>query len=203
MLQEKKTSRLDAIATVRSGLVLSRKQATGEEGIPYRLLTLRAVHPEGRIEADKLGVFHAAGRLPEEYVAQEEDIVIRLTEPYTAVLVDATTAGMVVSSNFTLVRVGGEPRKILPGYLFWLLNTRGVKRDIYGHSAGNMLGAIHPRYFAGMEIELPPIARQRTIAALHALALRETVLLRRLAEEKRRHCNLAIAKAMNETTEGM
>ncbi|MBQ7252241.1 MAG: restriction endonuclease subunit S [Kiritimatiellae bacterium] len=202
MIHPKNATRLDAIASVRSGVVLARKQATGEGGIPYRLLTLRAVHPEGRIEGDKLGVFHAAGRLSEEYVAQAEDIVIRLTEPYTAVLVDETTAGMVVSSNFTLIRVGREPRRVLPGYLFWLLNTRAVKRDIFGHSAGNMLGAIHPRYFAGMEIELPPIAQQRAIAALHSLALRETVLLRRLAEEKRRYCDRAIARAMNENTEG-
>ena len=192
--------KLGNIATVRSGLVLSRKQAREPSDIRYPLLNLRSINPRGYIEADQLDVFAAAEYLSPEYLSQIGDVIVRLTAPYTAILIDKVTAGMVISSNFVIIRA--DRRELLPEYLFWLINTPKIKRSIYENTSSNMLGAIKAKYFSDFEVPSLPIAKQQQIAAIHELALKETKLLRQLADEKERYYSLLIDRAYKEMERG-
>lgn len=193
-MTEKMTgTRLCDIAEVRCGLVLSRKQAREATDAKYRLLNLRAINADGTVKETALDEYYATERLSAEYLTQVGDIIVRLTTPYTAVLVDETTSGMVVSSNFVIIRV--HSRIVLPAYLFWIINTYKVKHAIFENTSSNMLGAINPRFFASLEITLPSIERQRIIADMNLLALKEAALFRRLAEEKRRYCEWICGEA--------
>ena len=107
---------------------------------------------------------------------------------------------MVISSNFVIIRT--DRRELLPEYLFWLLNTPDVKRSIYENTSGNMLGAIKAKFFAEFEIAPLPISDQQKIAAMNTLALEETRLLRRLADEKERFYSMMIDRANNELKRG-
>ena len=192
--------KLGNIATVRSGLVLSRKQAREPSDIRYPLLNLRSINPGGYIEADQLDVFVAAEYLSPEYLSQIGDVIVRLTAPYTAILVDKVTAGMVISSNFVIIRA--DRRELLPEYLFWLINTPKVKRSIYENTSSNMLGAIKAKYFSDFEVPSLPIAKQQQIAVMNELALKETKLLRQLADEKERYYSLLIDRAYKKMERG-
>ena len=192
--------KLGNIATVRSGLVLSRKQAREPSDIRYPLLNLRSINPGGYIEADQLDVFVAAEYLSPEYLSQFGDVIVRLTAPYTAILVDKVTAGMVISSNFVIIRA--DRRELLPEYLFWLINTPKIKRSIYENTSSNMLGAINAKYFSDFEVPSLPIAKQQQIAVMNELALKETKLLRQLADEKERYYSLLIDRAYKEMERG-
>lgn len=192
--------KLGNIATVRSGLVLSRKQAREPSDIRYPLLNLRSINPGGYIEADQLDVFVAAEYLSPEYLSQVGDVIVRLTAPYTAILVDKVTAGMVISSNFVIIRA--DRRELLPEYLFWLINTPKIKRSIYENTSSNMLGAIKAKYFSDFEVPSLPIAKQQQIAVMNELVLKETKLLRQLADEKERYYRLLIDRAYKEMKRG-
>ena len=192
--------KLGNIATVRSGLVLSRKQAREPSDIRYPLLNLRSINPGGYIEADQLDVFVAAEYLSPEYLSQIGDVIVRLTAPYTAILIDKVTAGMVISSNFVIIRA--DRRELLPEYLFWLINTPKVKRSIYENTSSNMLGAIKAKYFSDFEVPFLPIAKQQQIAAINELALKEAKLLRQLADEKECYYSLLIDRAYKEMERG-
>ena len=192
--------KLGNIATVRSGLVLSRKQARESSDIRYPLLNLRSINPGGYIEADQLDVFDAAEYLSPEYLSQIGDVIVRLTAPYTAILIDKVTAGMVISSNFVIIRA--DRRELLPEYLFWLINTPKVKRSIYENTSSNMLGAIKAKYFSDFEVPSLPITKQQQIAAMNELALKETKLLRQLADEKECYYSLLIDRAYKEMKRG-
>ncbi|MDO5412773.1 MAG: restriction endonuclease subunit S [bacterium] len=192
--------KLGNIATVRSGLVLSRKQAREPSGIQYPLLNLRSVREGGYIDLAETDVFDATEYLSPEYVSQIGDVVVRLSMPYTAVLIDQSTAGMVISSNFVIIR--SDRREFLPEYLFWLLNTPDVKHSIYENTSGNMLGAIKAKFFTEFEIAPLPISDQQKIAVMNTLALEETRLLRRLADEKERFYSMMINRANNELKRG-
>ena len=192
--------KLGNIATVRSGLVLSRKQAREPSDIRYPLLNLRSINPRGYIEADQLDVFAAAEYLSPEYLSQIGDVIVRLTAPYTAILVDKVTAGMVISSNFVIIRA--DRRELLPEYLFWLINTPKIKRSIYENTSSNMLGAIKAKYFSDFEVPSLPIAKQQQIAVMNELALKETKLLRQLADEKERYYSLLIDRAYKKMERG-
>lgn len=192
--------KLGNIATVRSGLVLSRKQAREPSDIRYPLLNLRSINPGGYIEADQLDVFDAAEYLSPEYLSQVGDVIVRLTAPYTAILIDKVTVGMVISSNFVIIRA--DRRELLPEYLYWLINTPKVKRSIYENTGSNMLGAINAKYFSDFEVPSLPISKQQQIAAMNELALKETKLLRQLADEKERYYSLLIDRTYKEMKRG-
>ena len=173
------------MATVRSGLVLSRKLSRVPTKYRYPLLNLRSIAPEGYIDTTFLDVYDAIERLAVDYLTQKNDVVIRLSAPYTSVLIDDETNGMLISSNFVVIRT--DNKSISAEYLFWLLNTSKVKRQIFENTSSNMLGAIKPKFFADFEIDLLPMEDQKKIAALNKLARRERFLLTALAREKEKY----------------
>ena len=99
-----KRVKLSDWAEIRSGLVLARKQSTSPTPNNYKLLTLKSINPKGYIEEDLLDDYFAIERLNENYISQMGDIVVRTSSPYTAVLIDKETQGIVVSSYFTIIR---------------------------------------------------------------------------------------------------
>ena len=177
--------KLGTVATIRRGLVLSRKLSRELSPFRYPLLNLRAIHPDGYILPGSLEVFYATEPLRQEYLTQQGDIIIRLSIPYTAILIDANMVGMVVSSNFAIIRLNQD--YMLPEYLLWLLNTPDIQKKIYESSSSNMLSAVRPTFFAELEILPLTLSGQEKIAKLYLLAKRETRLLKKLADEKERY----------------
>ena len=192
--------KLGEMAIVRSGLVLARKQARGSTGIRYPLLNLRSISPEGSIDHSQLDVFDAVEHLASEYVSRVDDVIVRMSSPYTAVLIDETSAGIVISSNFIIIHCNKSI--ILPEYLFWLLNRPEMKRAIYENTSSNMLGAVKAKFFTEFDLLPLPMEDQRKIAAMNALAIKETQLLHRLASEKKQYYNQLINNIYEEMKRG-
>lgn len=174
--------KLEELSSVRSGLVLSRKQSKETTNFQYPLINLRSVLPDGTIDLAETEIYHAIEPLKKEYLSQKEDIVMRLTAPYTAILIDQATENMVISSNFVVIRV--ERHLLLPEFLFWFLNTQRVKRTIYENATSNMLSAVNAKFLSNLEVELPPVEMQKKIAQLNLLARRESQLLKKLTKAK-------------------
>ncbi len=192
----KQTSiRLGSFISARSGLVLSRKEARKEPGLRYPALNLRSVLPDGSIDLAQTDVFVAAEILPQACLTQSGDIIIRLTAPYTAVLIDADTAGLVISSNFLVMRI--TDAAILPAWLAWYLNTPAIRRAIYANTTSNMLGAVRAGFFTHLEIHLPPLHKQEAMARLHELGRREIRLLHQLAQAKEQYAQLLLEQIYN------
>ena len=174
--------KLQSLAGVRSGLVLSRKQSKEPTDYRYPLINLRCIQQEGNIDLHKADIYEAKESLKEEYLSRQGDIVVRLTAPYTAVLIDDTTSGMVISSNFVVIRI--EDKRLLPEYLFWLLNTQKVRHKIYENTTSNMLGSLKAKFLMDFELVLLPIEVQLQIAQLNLLATTESLLRKEFADEK-------------------
>lgn len=174
--------KLQDFASVRSGLVLSRKQSKEPTDYRYPLINLRCIRQEGNIDLNEADIYEAREPLKKEYLSRQGDIVVRLTAPYTAVLIDGTTSGMVISSNFVVIRI--EDKRLLPEYLFWMLNTQKVKRRIYENTTSNMLGAVKAKFLADFELTILPFEEQQKIARLNLMAKKESQLLKKLEAEK-------------------
>ena len=177
--------KLGSVAQVRSGLVLARKQARGRTEYRYPLLNLKCIHPNGYIDTALCEMFDSVEYLNPEYLTHKGDVVIRLTVPYTAVLITDELEGYVIPSSFVVVRT--DRSIVIPEYLLWLLNSQQVKQRIYESAVSNMLGAVKPRYFAEFEMEEISISYQQILADLNQLVKREAQLLAKLAAEKERY----------------
>lgn len=192
--------KLGSVAQVRSGLVLARKQARERTDYRYPLLNLKCIHPSGYVDTTLCEMFDSVECLNPEYLTNKGDVVVRLTIPYTAVLITEELAGYVIPSSFVVVRT--DRSALLPEYLIWLLNSQKAKKKMYESAVSNMLGAVKPRYFAEYEIEEIPVSKQKIIADLNQLTKRETQLLKKLAEEKQKYYDHVIAHVHNELKRG-
>ena len=193
-----KRLRLDDLVSVKTGLVLARKQAKHPSDViaKYRQLNLKAIDSKGYIDENNLEEFCANERLKAEYLTQPGDVIVRLTTPYTAVLIDEEFAGMVIPSHFIVIRTRGK--KILPEYLYWLLNTDKVKSSLLQNVSSIMIGTVKPASYAEMEIELLTLEDQRKISDMNMLAKKEIHLLDRLMGQKELYYKEAIDKVQKE-----
>lgn len=188
---------LNGFASVRSGLVLSRKKSKGGEGELYALLTLRSVKEEGVLDMSAVDMYVSTSVLPSVYQTAVGDVVVRLTWPYSAVLIDEQSSGMLVSSHFVIIRPDRE--KLNPGYLHWVLNRQSTRRLIYENTSANMLNAVRPQFFSELKISLPPMIEQRKIAELQLLTRRERILQEMLMQERSNLAKVLTEKIYNKT----
>ena len=182
--------KLSELAEIRSGFVLSRFRK-GEDEKPAacsRLLTLSAVNDaDAAIDMDALEEFSVKAPLSPEHVTRSSDIVLRLTVPYTAVLIGEAESGLAVPSTFIIIRV--KDGRADPAFLAWLLNRPRLRRDIERNTWTSVLKAVNVQYFNNLQIQLPPLAQQLSIAVVDRLARREARLLRELADAKSARAN--------------
>lgn len=177
--------KLKDLAIIRSGLVLARKESKQKSKHQYALLNLRSILPSGTIRMRTLDVFWATEALDDVYLSQIDDVIVRLSVPYTAVCIDKSTQDLVIPSNFAIIRT--ERSKILPEFLFWYLNRAQIKRQIYENTTSNMLAAIKPSFFADFELPDIDLRKQKRIAQIHRTARKEIKLLHDLADAKEQY----------------
>ncbi len=189
--------KLNELATIKTGLVMARKQAKQpcNEVVRYKQLNLRSIHPDGYIERTYVEDFGAKETLPAEYLTQSGDIVVRLTTPYTAVLIDEEWKGVVVPSHFVIIR---PDNRLLPEYLYWLLNTKKIREKLTQNVSSIMIGTIKPKSYACLDIEILSLEQQQRIARLNLLAKKELDLLERLKEQKKLYYETAIDRIQRE-----
>ena len=185
-------SKLSDCAEIRTGLILSRKLSREKSKNRYPLLNLKSFNDDATLNKQLLDVFDSTEALNDDYLTHIGDIIVRTSNPYTAILIDEKTSEMVVSSNFVIIRC--DNKQLLPEYLYWYLNTSEIKKDIFVNSAGNMLAAIKPQYFCDMSLMLPDLKEQRKIARINLIAKRELELLSQLREEKEKYYQACLEK---------
>lgn len=185
---------LSACAEIRSGLLLSRKMAKTENKSvkTYKQLTLKSINSNGTIDKTLLESFFSNEILSPSYLTHKGDVVVRLTEPYTAVCINEEMEDLVIPSHFIAIRPN---EKILDSdYLAWLLNNDSTKMQLKKKESGIALSLIKRSNYEELIIETIPLDKQQIIAEINKLAIRESELLIKLAEEK-----IKLAKAVNKT----
>ncbi len=185
--------------TIRSGLVVARKATREGNQYDYQQLTLKSFHPQCRLDRSQLADFKSGSPLEDRYLTQVGDVIVRLTMPYTAVLIDEQTAGLVVTSNFAILRQ--EDPIIYPKYLYWLMNSRAVKAALERDTASTMMGSIGPKSVGEISVVLPPMEQQKTMGDLYGLSLQEQWLLEQLIEEKSKYNRWVMETAQRQMRE--
>lgn len=186
--QDKKVGddmRLDEVATVRTGAVTGRKKA--EEGMRssfrYKMLNLKCIAAEGYIDLAFAEEYQAKEKLKPELFTQEGDVLIRLSFPYTSVLIDDNSCGLVVPSHFAIIRA--NRKEVLPEYILWFLRRESTYQQILQNSSGSTaFGTISSGFIGSLNIRIFPKEKQKALGQLLLLSNKEQELLYRLAKEK-------------------
>ena len=182
------------IAVVRTGLVTARKKklVASLQTYEYRLLNLKCIVEEGRIDKSNIESYELSEELKEDYLTRMGDILVRLSVPYTAVLIDQPDlCGIVVPSHFAIIRV--DNRYAVPEYVFWSLRRDKNRITMMQNSSGSTaFGTISSGLIASLPITLLPLHEQQIIGDLLHLSEREQELLNKLAEEKKMYSTLLL-----------
>lgn len=174
------------IAEVKTGLVLARKAADFYDAaaLKYKQLNLKCIREQGEIDIEAMDVYFSTEELGDNYLTRPGDVIVRLSAPYTAVLITDETQGIVVSSHFCMIRVREEYS--VPEYLKWLLNSQMVKAQIAKNSTGVTYASIKPSFYSELEIKPLTLEQQKKIALIYSTGQEELALLEALKENKER-----------------
>jgi restriction endonuclease S subunit len=193
--------KLNDIATIRTGLVLSRKKAALDdpEQYSYKQITLKSFSNSVTLQSDYFDDFVSIEKIDNKYLSQAGDIIVRLREPNTAVYIDAESAGLVVPSLFAIVSVD-EPN-INNTFLAYYLNSMEVKKVLERELKGTTIPMIKIKDLAELTLHLPSLNVQQNIVDLMLLSEKEITLLERLKEEKQRYSQAILETIIQQNKE--
>ena len=178
--------KLDEVAIVRTGAVTGRKKV--EEGMQpsfcYKMLNLKCIATEGYLNLDFVEKYPAKEKIKSELFTQKGDVLIRLSSPYTSVLIDDEKfCNLLVPSHFAILRA--DNKKILPEYILWFLHRESTYQQILQNSSGSTaFGTISSGFIGSLKIRVLPIEKQKALGQLLILSNKEQELLYRLAKAK-------------------
>jgi restriction endonuclease S subunit len=164
-----------------------------EHSFKYKALSLRDIGKDGVIESDGIQDYYSLELLKNEYFTRPGDILIRLSSPYTPILISESDKDLLVSSHFAIVRT---KKDIDSNFLYWWFNQN--KKQFYIFASGSsLLGTISSGYIADMRFNPPPLTKQKQIGQLIQLANKEQELFMRLAEKRKDIINQQLINLVN------
>lgn len=176
--------KLADIAGIRIGLVLSR-QKNSNQNIKkhfYKTLTLNSVTAGGTVDIPKLEECYVSNKISPKYLTKEGDVVIRLSEPNTAVFINTELAGLVIPSQFDIIEI--TRNDVLPEFLALALNSTPAKRQIDQYKSGTSIKTISTSQLLELEIDILSIEEQNRFIEINRLYQKEKKLLNELREQK-------------------
>jgi restriction endonuclease S subunit len=115
-----------------------------------------------------------------------------------AVLVEAVPDLTVALSPLVIIR--SRDSSILdPGYLHWVLNSEALRDDIEREARGTIIRMVGAKSLQDLQIPLPPIARQRNIAAVARMARHERELEARLQARRQQFAEQILWRSAQST----
>lgn len=170
---------LGNVAHVRTGLVLSRKQSLSPGGgILYKVLTLSSFGSGGDINRDRISSFNSEQIIDDEYITKLGDVIIRLSTPNTAVHIDERHEGLVIPSQFSIIR--NLDASLMPEYLGAYLNSAYVKSHTIKGISGSVISTISTQELKNIDVPIIDIANQRIIIKINRLKNSKFLLMDRL-----------------------
>lgn len=193
------------VASVRTGLVTARKKASDEEkgcSEKYQCINLKCIADAGFLELENIEEYYSKEHLTKEYLTQKGDILIRLSTPYSSVMITKEEeCGLVIPSHFAVIRVNRG--KASPEYIFWALRRDSTKQKILKNNSGSTsFGTISSGFFANLQVRDIPLDKQAIVGELLLLSEREQELLYKLANEKKRYNKAIVNQIYNSFKRG-
>ena len=160
------------------------------------MLTLKSFEPRGWVNESVLDVFFSKEKLENKYLTNKGDIIIRLTTPYTAICINDKQEGLVIPSNFAIIRL--KEQIYIPEFVALFLNSEIVEKKFFKSSISTTIPLIKTKHLREIDISDIPLAVQQKIVELNQLQVKEKILLSCLMKEKDKFAKASINKIIME-----
>lgn len=187
---------LENIATIRTGIVATRKKAdeNATKIHEYKLLNLKCAASAGYLDLQYAETFKTTDLLKQEYFTQMDDILVRLSAPYTAIMITHEDwCHYLVPSHFAIIRV--DKAVASPEYILWILKRESTRQKILQNISGSgAFGTISSKFFSALPIRDLPLNEQQLIGKIQLLSEKELELLHKLTAQKEIYNKLLVNK---------
>jgi restriction endonuclease S subunit len=194
-----KNVELRNIAEIRVGLVTNRKKSAKQDKSvkTYKLLTLKSFNVNGRFNKNNLEDFYSNEDLDNKYLTKKGDIIIRLSHPNTAIIIDETNEGLLISSLFVVIRLNNDI--INPAFLCIYLNSDEVSRYYQKGQVGiSKIRIIKTSYISKIKVPLVSLEKQKEIIEINNIFENNIELLESLTDKKKTYKKGLINKLLKE-----
>ncbi len=188
--------KLGEVASIITGQMVKRKEAVpGDVSYyNYRMLTLKSFDPDGYLIEENLDVFNSVEEIDKKYITQEGDVIVRLSSPYTSIVIDKGSTGLLIPSLFAIIR--SQDQEILPEYIGVYLNSECMKKSYAKETSGSAIQIVKTSAFKEFEINIPNLAIQEKVIMLNRLMIKEKKLLYELVEQSELRNAAALTKIL-------
>ena len=139
---------------------------------------------DGCINEDGVVINNYKSEPDSKRLTKEGDVVVKLSSPYNAVIIDKDHEGMLVSSFCTIIR---NIKGINKNYLVAFLNSDVCQKQLEARTAGSIMSVLSNGKLADLEIPLPDESKQEEIGSYFVKTTKNRILLakiQKLEEEK-------------------
>ena len=170
------------------GQIVQRVIADVERGEvvldPQRKTIVAKTVSEGLIDEEGVVVNDYKTTFDDKKLTHEGDIVVKLSAPYNAVIIDKEHEGMLVSSFCSIIRNVNEIDK---RYLVAFLNSDVAQTQLKNSVVGTVMSILSNGKLGELEIPVPSLEKQKEIGTFFEKTIKNRVILQKimkLEEEK-------------------
>jgi len=175
---------LREIANVRMGVTMRGRDATRPvpDGSGY-MIRISDLSDDGQLVTEDLLQFEPGDEIRSDHFLRTGDILVpnRGTRT-TAYVFDLPLANVLVGGQFYIVTP--DLVKVRAAYLAWFLRTDAAAAHFATRRKGTLVQTVQRKDVLELELPLPSLAKQDSIIALDALAIRERQISNELAQKK-------------------
>lgn len=182
--------KLGEISEIRTGLVLSRKQSKSDTGIDYHVLTLSSIEKEGRINLNTIENFKSVTELDSKLLTKQGNIIIRLSNPYTAVYIKKEYENILMPSLIASIEINSKD--FLPEYIQIFLNSENCKERLRKEANGTVIVTVNTKILKELEIPELPIWKQKDLIEYENSYYTEKKLTEQILELKEKEFQMVL-----------
>lgn len=169
----------------------ARGRLESVDGGGVRAIQLRDTAPDGGNSTDLVGQYRL-DKIPSRYWVRQGDVLFRSRGDRNTATALSTSFGDPAVAVMPLVILRPKAELADPQYLAWVINQPEAQRYFDGCARGTSIRMIPVGCLANLEIPLPDLATQTSIAEVDGLARREYKLASRLADMRRQLTSFAL-----------
>lgn len=169
--------------SITGGQIVNRVQVNKDKGDEVVDRGRKVIVPKtinnGVIDDDNIDVMDLKAIPDENKLTKEGDIIVKLSKPYGAAMIDKEHEGMLITSFCAVIR---DVKGIDPGYLVAYLNSDLADEKLSASVAGTTMTILSNGKICDLDIPVPDINKQKEISEFYRQSSLNKILFKKISK---------------------
>lgn len=186
---------LKDIATINMGYSFRSRLESKKRGT-VAVIQMKDLSEENIVNCDNLA-YVDMDRFNENHLVRIGDLIFRSRSLSSTSAILAIDPGPAILSS-PLLKIRITDPSVMPEYLNWYISQLPAQVFLASHARGTTQKMINKEALEMLEINVPPLEKQKAIVALAALADEEQRILKQLAKKRKQYISALLIREVQE-----